>query len=349
MLAPEDANRPSVAEVKETKFYLLPHLSKEQIQKELKRRKRKVDEEKKAEANKEGVISRELLFDLLKDLPDHKKPCLPDSPLLLRSLLQNGLHDRMNKIVTSEKVEGGYRSAVLEALKGVEVTQSLIVQEMDEIAKEKSSEEVWLNFAKTALNGATMEQEEFRKASGLSTRNAEDLQKALRKAPLGEIDDWPIVSEMAQLDDIKIPLFEHHRVLNNSFKTDVSFGLLAYCLTRFTTDKGKMEVRPGEANIDCTLKIKKTVILPIEKDGKTEWKKGNMNVTLKMLISLAYCETLKTNIVTFRNTSDDAMTMQEFIACVQEITKNPHYNLSKFIHGRIEEEEILKEDEWYVQ
>jgi len=180
----------------------------------------------------------------------------------------------------------------------------------------------------------------------LDEKLAEILSKALKKSEVGVLDDFDVVEKMSKLDDeVKIPDFEVYKMKANSYRTKMSFGLLAYCLQKFVKGRGKMSVNASKATVQLFYHMKKQVILPNEnKQGEITWKKGAIPVKVVVNIQLCYDRAHKINVLTFENASDSHMSMQEYVAIVKEVTENYNWVLPYFLEGAFEQDDKHLED-----
>jgi len=335
MLAPTEATRLDVNQVRQTAFYNAQHLTPKELKEELKKRKQDVDLARQRE-KQSGVSgnSRDTMLDLISLLPPEAQADLPKGkPLLLRSLLTNQFNEDLAKV---EK-----KRDFLEALEGItklenadkSQTESAIGY-MKKFAQSDLTDEQYKELARFLLDKqASMEDLLAHEAMGKDTNLAEFLTSEMKKTKMGLIDDWDMVHKFSLLDNLDLPEYNLCQQKNYSFHVQFGLGLLAYCVSRFAHNRGKVLIDAKNRSIDLHMKIKKSMVLPEEDNvkGGIFWTKCSMTIKLKIRMTLrnAMKENSKWNyILTFQNISEGAMSMNEFDTVVKELTTSNTYFLA---------------------
>lgn len=335
MLAPKEKDRLDVKSVQETKFWTKHNMTKEELVKELRRRKKIVDDEK----SKEGEASRDTLIEIMIPKGDLNMPNV--QPILLSSLL----HNKWTEELKSENLTKGDLTAKL-----VELTDKpAMIQEVRDSLKElddTNAKEVGKLLASNAGKDQGDLREALQENLQLGEEFAEILSQQLKTTKLGVVDDFEVIQKFANIDEeAHIPDYEIYKVKANSYKTKIHFGLLGYCLQKFMHKRGKLLVRPGSATYEFHMAIRKTVVLPSESDeGEIKWHKGEMPCKIHGEVQLSHDKDSGYNVITFKNISQDHMAMQEYAAIVREFTENRMWLLKYFLEGNFEPSNKVLED-----
>jgi len=343
MLAPKEADRLDVFSVTETKFWNNKCLTKDELTEELKRRKTVVDEEKK----KEPEASRDTLLEIM--IP--KGALLPNSdPVLLKSLLTNPFVDGLKTTSTKDVLTQSVLDvASTTSMRDAEGVRNAMRDAFNSLTDEKAAEVAKLLSESQKDDAAALLEKlnVFFETEKLDETLAEIISKALKSTDVGVLDDFDVVEKMAKLDDeVKIPDFEVYKMKANSYRTKMSFGLLAYCLQKFVKGRGKMSVNAAKATVQLLYHMKKQLVLPHEnkQTGEVTWKRGAMPLKVVVNIQLCYDRAHQINVLTFENASDSHMSMQEYAAIVKEVTENYNWVLPYFLEGAFEHDDKHLED-----
>jgi len=345
MLAPKEADRLDVFSITETKFWNNKCLTKDELTDELQKRKKVVDLEKK-----ETVPSRDTLLEIM--IP--KGSLLPgSSPVLLKSLLNNpfvdGLKTTSTKdVLTQSVLEVASTTSVVKPTEVAKVRNAMR-DAFNSLSDEKAAEVAkLLSESQKDDTAALLEKlNVFFETEKLDETLVEIISKALKSTDVGVLDDFDVVEKMAKLDDeVKIPDFEVYKMKANSYRTKMSFGLLAYCLQKFVKGRGKMSVNTAKATVQLLYHMKKQLVLPHEnkQTGEVTWKKGAMALEVVVNIQLCYDRAHQINVLTFENASASHMSMQEYAAIVKEVTENYNWVLPYFLEGAFEHDDKHLED-----
>jgi len=333
MLAPTEASRLNIDQVRQTAFYNASHLTIKELQQELKKRKQVVDVQKQKE-KQNGVNSRDTMLEqvveFFNNLPEEDQADLPNGkPLLLKSLLTNQFNEDLAKV----QKKGDFLDALMNLALQKNIPDSQKKQAkrvMAEFAQSQLTDEEFTDFAKFLLSNPENLLEH--QAMGQNEVLAKFLGEQMKITQLGKVDDWEMVAKFAMLDNLDLPEYNLCQHKNHSYHVKFGFGLLAYCVSRFAHNRGKTIVDTENRWIDLHMKIKKTLVLPNEDESaKISWKKCTMPIKLKIRITLR--NALGTNknwgyILAFQNISDGAMSMVEFDTVVNELTTNNNWFLA---------------------
>jgi len=334
MLAPKEKDRLDVFSVQKTKFWSAHNMTKEELTKELRRRKKVVDDQKAAEDP-----TRDTLIEIVFKKGDLNMPGC--QPILLSSLV----HNKWTEELKNEKLTTKDLTAKLVGLTEHSAMQSDVRDSLKEMDDAKAKE-----IGQILASNAGKEGAEISKALEEQLQLSEDfaqlLSKQLKTTKLGEIDDFDVIQKFAHLDEeAKIPDYEIYKVKANSYKTKMTFGLLGYCLQKFLHGKGTMKVIPATGKYAFAMTIKKKVELPKElESGEVKWQVGKLSCNISGEIQLAHDKASGYNIITFTNTSKDHMAMREYAAIVKEFTENRTWLLKAFLEGNFEPSEKVLED-----
>jgi len=334
MLAPKEKDRLDVHTVQQTKFWSKHNMTKEELVKELKHRKKVVDTEKAKEEK-----SRDTLIEIMIPKGDLNMPNV--QPILLSSLLHNAWTEELK----SDELTKDALKVKLVELTDKKQMQDEVRESLEDLDDEKAKE-----IGSLLASNAGKNQDELREALkenlSLSEDFAELLSTQLKTTKLGVVDDFEVIKKFAKIDEeAHIPEYEIYKVKANSYKTKMNFGLLGYCLKKFMQGRGKMVVNPGSAKIQFDMPIKKTVVLPNEDEsGNIVWKKGQIRLHIESEVQLSHDKDSGYNVVTFTNISKDHMAMQEYKAIVKEFTENRTYLLRYFLEGNFEPSDKVLEN-----
>jgi len=327
MLAPKEKDRLDVFTVQKTKFWSAHNMTKEELVKELKRRKKVVDDQKAAE----DPNSRDTLIEIVIQKGDLNMPNV--QPILLSSLLEN-------KWIEDLKDEGLTTKDLTSKLVGLTDKQAMASDVRDSLKEmdDAKAKEIGKKLASNAGKGGAEISKALEEDLQLSEDFAQLLSKQLKTTQLGPIDDFDVVQKFAQLDqEAKIPEYEIYKVKANSYKTKMTFGLLGYCLQKFLNGRGTMKVHLSLGKFEFGMRINKKVELPKElENGEVEWKVGKLPCKISGEVQLSHDKASGYNVVTFTNTSKDHMAMREYASIVREFTENRIWMLKAFLEGNFE-------------
>jgi len=328
MLAPKEKDRLDVYSVQKTDFWSKHNMTKDELVKELRSRKKIVDEQK---AQEDGA-SRDTLLEIMIPEGDLNMPEV--KPILLRDLL----HNKWTEELKSDKLT---KDDLKSKLVDLTVDKPAMMKDVQESLKDMDDAKA-KEVGKLLASNAGKNEEEIRGALKesleLSEGFAQILSQQLKTTKLGVVDDFDVLQKFAKIDqESKIPDYEIYKVKANSYKTKIHFGLLAYCFHKFMKGRGKTVIRAGTSTIQFSVGIKKGLVLPKETDnGDIVWNKGKLTCTITGEVQLSYDRDSGFNVITFENTSKDHFACQEYAAIVREFTENRNWVLKYFLEGNFE-------------
>lgn len=346
MLAPTEASRLDINQVMTTTFYNAPHLTKSQLQCELKDRKSVVDEQKQAEKlNSHKQDNRDTMLEVINNVFEQGNIDLPNNkPLLLKSVLTNKFNQQLKEVQNKSDLV----DAVMNLAKEGPDHQIAAAKDVSkQFVTSKMTDEEATEFAKFLLSKERDQNAETIKNHAIVAKNesmAAFLDEQVKMTGLGKIDDWETVNKFAILDDLAVPAYNLDEHKNHSYHVQFGFGLLAYCVSRFAHNKAKTVVDAENRCITLIMKMKKPMILPKEDAnavGGVVWQKCSIPIKLKIRISLRNALELNSKwnyILTFQNISDGAMSMNEFDTVVHELTTNNNWFLALLMDQRFNPE-----------
>jgi len=327
MLAPKEKDRLDVYTVQKTKFWSAHNMTKEELVKELKRRKKVVDDQKAAE----DPNSRDTLIEIIIQKGDLNMPNV--QPILLSSLLENKwIEDLKDEGLTTKGLTSKLVELTDKPAMASDVRDSL--KEMDDAKAKEVGKILASSVGKDGAEISKALEEEMQ----VSEDFAQLISKQLKETQLGEIDDFGVVQKFAKFDqEAKIPEYEIYKVKANSYKTKMTFGLLGYCLQKFLHGRGSIKVKLAAGKFAFEMRIIKKVELPKElENGEVQWRVGKLPCNISGEVQLSHDKASGYNIVTFTNTSKDHMAMQEYASIIREFTQNRMWLLKAFLEGNFE-------------
>jgi len=351
MLAPTEATRLDINQVKTTDFFNAKHLTPKELKDELKRRKQEVDLLKQKEnQSRANGSSRDTMLDLISLLPPEAQADLPNGkPLLLRNLLTN----QFNEDLANVEKKRDFLDA-LEGLTKLENADKNQVESAKAFAKlfalSKLTDEEFTEFAQFLTKTSSSVKDLLQHpAVGEDQALAEFLNGELKKTKLGPIDDWGVVKQLAVLDTLELPEYHLCDQKNHSYHVKFGLGLLAYCVTRFAHKRGKVIINAESRSVDLQTKIVKTMVLPKEDANapdKVFWHKCSIPIKLKIRMTLRNAMKINPDwnyILTFQNISEGAMSMNEFDTIVNELTTNNTYFLATLMDKQFDPNSVAAE------
>jgi len=307
MLAPPQAKRPSCEEIQTFDFWSASHLNKDELVQELQTRKAVVDNEKAAEQHNNMQSHEEASRDPFLTLLLNGIDGLPeDNPITLKELVLNPPRDAFRNIESEED----YKNA-LECL----IDNAEKEEQMKGLVDRKLSLDVidfqtGLDLLTFLANSGTKEEdiESIESQLGVSNKNAQEICRALKKTPLGEVDDYePILFEqLAMLDEKELVRYDPtQHYSDQGWKTRASFALLTYCLYKYSKPKdAEINIDTDESVVDLEFTVVKELELPVEdENGDIEFQEATMDLAIKMRVKMYACdEEPGVNVFTITNT-----------------------------------------------
>jgi len=320
MMAPQEKDRYDIDQVINDPYIKgmtqrLP--SKEELQKELAKRKSRVDKEKESAKNQR---SRATLLEILKNLEKEGRlgdvNPKKDRPLYLTDILLTDFY------------------IAIKAAKSKEALTRVLVSHLEfEMAKD-----VGIIMDRLSADSAMKIRDIFLRREVESLKDyfqhekiVQKLTDALFLTKLGKIDDWDKVLKFCAYEENLI-LPQYPTGYCNAWHTKMGFGVLTYSVHTFAKGQAQVVVNKNDHSIELKMTIKKPVQLPVEDpDNEDEilgWKNGHMNVHVNLLMKLFKGDG-RENVLTIQNMNHFAMIEARHV--IEEITTNDIYHLVHFL------------------
>merc|ERR1740129_1628508 len=123
----------------------------------------------------------------------------------------------------------------------------------------------------------------------------ERIEKNLRNTKIGQIDDFAMLRKFAAFDETGTLLpFCLYKANSFSYRANIGFSLLSYCLAIFIKPRGKIKLIPKSGRLKLYLNITKHLVLPREDSNNPgdwssiSWKKGRMRSRVVVNVQLSY-------------------------------------------------------------